>query len=70
MDWEAQLSKWLEEKGITDSCRLSPISVGGVLNVEKLEVIGKQLTTEQLKDVLTWLELMLAVQTTKSKTTN
>ncbi|NEP02289.1 MAG: cyclic nucleotide-binding domain-containing protein [Symploca sp. SIO2E9] len=59
MDWEDQLTSWLEEHDITDGWKLAPSLVAGGLNIENLEVISEQLTTDTLRDVLTWLEVML-----------
>lgn len=61
IDWEDKLAKWLEERGIADSCKLASNLVIKGLNYKKLEaIVDAQVTTETLKNVLTWLEATLA----------
>lgn len=61
IDWEDKLTNWLEKRGITNSWKLASNLVMRGLNSEKLEeAIDEQVTSEILKNVLTWLEATLA----------
>lgn len=60
IDLEDELTNWLKEHDIADGWKFASTLVAGGLNALALEAIGGQMATDTLRDVLTWLEAILA----------
>ncbi|ARV57295.1 hypothetical protein BZZ01_00455 [Nostocales cyanobacterium HT-58-2] len=61
IDLEDELIDWLESHGIPQGWDVAPTLVAAGLNGLALEEISQQMMTDQLKDVLSWLEATLSV---------
>ncbi|WP_414564788.1 MULTISPECIES: ATP-binding protein [unclassified Anabaena] len=61
MDLEDELTDWLESHGITDGWKIAANLVAVGVNTQLLELLGKELHTNALSSMLTWLETSLAV---------
>jgi signal transduction histidine kinase len=61
MDLEDELGNWLESHSVIDGWKLAPTLVAAGVSTQQLEVIGEQITANELSSVLTWLEATLAV---------
>jgi signal transduction histidine kinase len=59
IDLENQLATWLKEHGIADGWKLASDLVVRGINTEQLNVISEHLTTDRLKKVLVWLEIIM-----------
>lgn len=61
MDLEDELTDWLESHGITDGWKIAANLVAVGVNTQQLELLSKEVHTNALSSMLTWLETSLAV---------
>jgi signal transduction histidine kinase len=60
-DREEAMVEWLDDRGVSNGCKLAPTLVSAGLATDCLDKISRQLPAPCLNEVLTWLEATLTV---------
>jgi signal transduction histidine kinase len=60
---EDQITSWLDSHGVSDGWKLAQTLVAAGLDTQRLDTISKEVSSESLPDILSWLDARLSAST-------